>query len=94
MNPEEYLTHYHRRSNVESAFSMIKRKFGDSVRAKTDTAMKNEVLAKIACHNLCCCISAWYELGIDPGDWLPKGTLEVTEPDSYEPRDVLRFPAG
>ena len=79
---------------MESAFSMIKRKFGDSVRAKTDTAMKNEVLAKIACHNLCCCISAWYELGIDPGDWLPKGTLEVTEPDSYEPRDVLRFPAG
>jgi transposase len=69
MNREDFLSHYHRRSNVESAFSMIKRKFGDSVRAKTDTAMKNEVLAKILCHNLCCCISAWYELGIEPSEW-------------------------
>ena len=77
MNREEYLTHYHERSNVESAFSMIKRKFGDSLRAKTDTAMRNEVLAKIVCHNLCVNISAWYELGIDPGDWLPKGALRL-----------------
>ena len=28
--------------------------------------MKNEVLCKILAHNLCCCISAWYELGIEP----------------------------
>jgi hypothetical protein len=62
--------------------------------AKTDTAMKYEVLAKIVCHNLCCCISAWYELGIDPSDWLPKGALQVTDPENYEPCDVLRFPAG
>ena len=27
---EEYLQHYHKRSNVESTFSMMKRKFGDS----------------------------------------------------------------
>ena len=69
---EEFLTHYHRRSNVESAFSMIKRKFGDAVRAKTDVAMRNEVLAKILCHNICCCISAWYELKIDPSNWMVK----------------------
>lgn len=94
MNREEYLTHYHKRSNVESAFSMVKRKFGDSLRAKTDTAMRNEVLAKIVCHNLCVNISAWYELGIDPGDWLPKGALQVAEQEDTEPRDVLRFPAG
>jgi transposase len=66
LNREEYLQHYHKRSNVESTFSMIKRKLGDSLRSKTDTAMKNEALAKILCHNLCCLISAWYEMGIEP----------------------------
>jgi len=66
LNKEEYLQHYHRRSMVESTFSMMKRKFGDSVKAKSDLAMKNEVLAKIVCHNICCVISAICERGIDP----------------------------
>ena len=42
LNRDEFLRHYHKRSNVESTFSMIKAKFGDSVRSKTDVAMKNE----------------------------------------------------
>lgn len=41
---EEFLEHYHKRPNVESAFSMIKRKFGDFFRSKTDSAMINETL--------------------------------------------------
>jgi hypothetical protein len=36
------------------------------VRSKTDVAMRNEVLCKILCHNLCCLISATFELGIQP----------------------------
>jgi transposase len=64
---EEFLSRYHQRSNVESTFSMIKRKFGDSVRSKTDVAMKNEVLAKLVCHNICCVNQEAFELGIDPG---------------------------
>src|SRR6478672_6716997 len=64
---EEFLSRYHLRSNVESTFSMIKRKFGDSVRSKTDVAMKNEVLAKLICHNICCVNQEAHELGIDPG---------------------------
>ena len=48
---EEYLAHYHKRSNVESTFSMMKRKFGDSLRSKTDVAMVNETLCKVLCHN-------------------------------------------
>jgi hypothetical protein len=63
---EEFLKTYHKRSNVESTFSMVKRKFGDSVRARTDVAMKNEALAKFVCHNICCLIASWYELGIVP----------------------------
>lgn len=53
-------------SNVESTVMMVKTKFGDAVRSKTDVAAKNEVLCKILCHNIACLISAIYELGIEP----------------------------
>lgn len=65
-NREEFFAHYHKLSNVESTVMMIKTKFRDHVRSKTDVAMKNEVLCKILCHNMCCLISAIYELGIAP----------------------------
>jgi transposase len=66
---EEFLKTYHKRSNVESTISMVKAKFGDSVRSKTATAMKNEVLCKFLCHNLCCLIASQIELGIEPVFW-------------------------
>ncbi len=44
----------------------IKTKFGDAVRSRTKLAMKNEVLCKILCHNLCVLIGAMHELGIQP----------------------------
>jgi transposase len=66
LSREEFLKRYHQRSNVESTFSMVKAKFGDSLRSKTDTAMKNETLAKLVCHNICCVILAMHELGVDP----------------------------
>ena len=94
VNRDDFLAHYHRKSNIESAFSMIKRKFGDSLRGKTDMSMRNEALAKILCHNLCSVISAWYELGIEPGEWAPKGKPEAAAPADAGPQDVLRFPAG
>ena len=65
-NKETFLQHYHQRSNIESTMMMVKSKFGDSVRSKTEVSAKNEVLAKILCHNICCLISAMYELEIDP----------------------------
>jgi transposase len=66
---DEFLQHYHKRSNVESTFSMMKRKFGDSIRSKTETAMTNEALCKVLCHNLTVLIHEMYELGIDPVFW-------------------------
>jgi transposase len=84
---DEFLAHYHRRSNVESVFSAVKRKFGDSVRSKTDTAMTNEVLCKILCHNICCVILAQCELGIEAVFW-----DETPPPGADEPAAVLRFP--
>jgi transposase len=66
---EEFLAHYHKRSNIESTFSAIKRKFGDSVRSKTDVAMANEALCKVLCHNICCVIMEQCVLGIEPVFW-------------------------
>jgi transposase len=69
---DEFLAHYHKRSNVETTFSMVKAKFGDAVRSKTDVAMQNEALCKFICHNICCLISAIYELGLRPVFWQPQ----------------------
>jgi transposase len=77
---DEFLAHYHKRSNVESTFSMVKRKFGDSVRARNPVAMVNEVLCKFVCHNLCCVIQSQCELGIEATFWDAK---------TEEPRNVL-----
>jgi transposase len=89
LHRDEFLKHYHRRSMIESTFSMVKRKFGDSVRSKTDTAMRNEVLAKLVCHNVCCLISAIYELGINP-DLI--GLPSCTTNDGAA--QIIRFPGA
>jgi hypothetical protein len=65
-NREEFLAHYHKRSNVETAFSMIKAKFGDAVQSKSHIGQLNEVPCKVLCHNLCVIIQAIHESGIDP----------------------------
>ncbi len=65
-NRETFLEHYHQRSNIESAYSMIKGKFGDSLRSKSDTGQINEALCKVLCHNLCVLVQAMHELGIEP----------------------------
>jgi len=66
---DDFLTHYHKRSNVESTFSAVKRKFGDSIRSRTTTAQHNEVYAKLVCQNLCMVILSQCELGIEPVFW-------------------------
>ena len=66
---DEFNAHYHKRSNVETTFSMIKIKFGEKVRSKTYNAQVNEVLCKILCHNICVVIQSMYELGIKPNFW-------------------------
>lgn len=81
---DEFLNHYHARSNVESVFSAVKRKFGDSVRSKTDVAMVNEVLAKFLCHNIVVNIHSQCELGIEPIFW--------PEEKANPAPEVLRLP--
>jgi transposase len=68
-NQTWFMQQYHKRSNVETTFHMIKSKFGDSLRSKTKTAQINEALCKILCHNLCCLIQSMFELDIKPEFW-------------------------
>lgn len=69
---EDFMAHYHRRSNVETTMWMLKSKFGASVRSKTPVAQVNEVLCKAIAHNIVVLISSIYELGIEPVFWEDK----------------------
>ena len=79
LNKDDYLAHYHKRSNVESTFSMVKGKFRDHVRSKSDVGMTNEVLCKMLCHNICCLIHSIFELGIEARFW---DEAEIAGPES------------
>lgn len=61
---EEFMKHYHKRSNCETVFHMIKAKFRDNIRSKDKTAQCNEILLKILCHNICVVIQEINGLGI------------------------------
>ena len=64
LNRDEFLAHYHQRSNVESVFSSMKRVFGDTLRSKTIEAQTNELLLKVIAHNIVRLIHAIFEHGI------------------------------
>ena len=41
---EADMEHFHKRSNIETAFIMLKGKFGSALRSKNDTGQINEAL--------------------------------------------------
>jgi hypothetical protein len=61
----EFDRHYHKRSNVETTFSAIKRKFGGAVRSKKYERQVNEVLPKVQCFNLSALVHEMFELGVE-----------------------------
>lgn len=65
-NREAFDANYHKRSNVESVFSALKRKFGENIRSRTPTAQINEVLCKLIAYNLTVVVHEMFENGISP----------------------------
>lgn len=61
---DEFLPHYHRRSNVETTFSMMKRVFTDTLRSKTFGAQQNELLLLVIAHNIRTLVHSIFELGV------------------------------
>lgn len=64
---EEFDAHYHQRSNVEAVISAVKRKLGEPLLSKTQTARFNELLAKLLVYNIGVVIHEMFEHHIDPG---------------------------
>jgi len=62
---EEFMKHYHSRSNVESTFSMVKRTYGNHLRMKSERSQINEILMKCLCHNLAVLVQESFELGLE-----------------------------
>ena len=77
-NKEAFLKAYHKRSNVETTFSMIKAKFGGRLRSKGTVAQENEALCKVLAHNLCCVIQSMFEFGV-----VPVFCAEITSAQNY-----------
>ena len=78
---------YHKRSNVEAAFSAIKRKFGENLLSKNPLARMNELLAKLLAYNLTVLVHEIHEHGIDPasiGLPPPSKPRPVTPPPTRE----------
>ncbi|KKK99224.1 hypothetical protein LCGC14_2634890 [marine sediment metagenome] len=63
-HPQEFYEKYHRRSNVETVFFMLKQKFGDSLMTKNLMANYNEILCKVLAHNICVLIRCFFEFGL------------------------------
>ncbi|VVC00602.1 Transposase DDE domain protein [uncultured archaeon] len=61
-NPQDFYECYHKRSNVESTFNMIKQKFNGFLMTRIYMANTNEILCKVIAHNICRLISAYFEL--------------------------------
>lgn len=61
---KEFDNFYHRRSNVETTFSMIKTRLGEFLKCRNLQGQKNEVLLKCLVHNICCLVQETFESGI------------------------------
>lgn len=85
---EEFLEHYHKRSNVETTFYMIKSKFEERLRSKSETAQINELMLKLLCHNICCVIQSICELGIK-AEFCIEETKEVNLTERQENSALL-----
>jgi transposase len=64
LHREKFMDRYHQRSNAESTFSMLKRKFENNLMLRKEVCQINEALAKVLCHNICVLIEQLHESGL------------------------------
>lgn len=60
-NEDKFMETYHKRSNVETTFYMVKSRLGEFLRSKRATSQKNELMMKFIVHNITCLIQEVYE---------------------------------
>lgn len=61
---EDFLRRYHKRSNVETVFAMVKLRLGEFLKCKNYISQRNELLMKFICHNICCLVQEIFENNI------------------------------
>ena len=77
LHREEFDSHYHLRSNAESTFEAIKRKFGETIMSKNRVAQENELLCKIIAYNLTVVIHSMIEMGVTPDIFPSVGVKKI-----------------
>ncbi len=88
-NKEEFMKHYHKRSNVETTFGMVKLRLGEFLRCKDYNSQRSELVMKFICHNICCLIQEMYENGIQINfDSCNKMYVDQKVPDELITRDA------
>ena len=65
MHQEDFMSHYHLRSNVEATNMTIKTKLGDCLKNKNFVSQTNELLCKLIAYNITVLISSTFELGME-----------------------------
>ena len=90
-NRDKFDDHYHKRSNVETTFSMIKLRFGEFLKSKNYVAQRNELVMKFICHNICCLIQEIYEnqVHVDFREAILK-FIDRKIPEKYNTRDASK----
>ena len=78
LHQEEFDEHYHKRSNVESTISAVKKKFGECLKSKNHVAQVNELLCKLIAYNITVLIHEMFENGINP-DFLHLNSSPCTQ---------------
>ncbi|MDE1865749.1 MAG: transposase [Candidatus Micrarchaeota archaeon] len=65
LKPDEFMKHYHKRSNVETVFSTLKRKFGVRLLFKGEIGMVNEILCRILAYNIAVLVQMYFVINVD-----------------------------
>ncbi len=82
-NREEFMEKYHKRSNVETTFAMVKMRLGEFLRCKNFESKRNELMVKLIVHNLTCLITQIFNNDI-------KIDFRICK-ESFENKDLRNF---